>query len=70
MQLVSTGPIEDLNPHTQKEELTTNLIEDLVELEVVKDQPTRTLKLGKNLCEEIRSKQIEILLNNLDEFAW
>ena len=52
------------------EEATTGPIEDLVDLPVHDKEPTKVLKLAKNLSEELREAISTFLKDNLDIFAW
>ena len=52
------------------EEGTTGLIEDLVDLPVSDKEPSKVLKIGKNLPDGIREAISEFLRQNLDVFAW
>lgn len=54
---------EDMDPRTQ--ELIAGPLEDLVEIQVDKDQPARMLKIAKNLYEEVRMQLTKFLLDNL-----
>ena len=67
----SEGPIDDtIDPRSPDEEGTTGSIEDLVDLPVDDKKPSKVLKIGKNLPEEIRGVISEFLRQNLDVFAW
>uniref|UniRef100_A0A803PCQ9 Uncharacterized protein n=1 Tax=Cannabis sativa TaxID=3483 RepID=A0A803PCQ9_CANSA len=46
------------------------LVEELEEIEIDPDIPTRKLKIGKGLLLEVKSKSIKFLRANLDVFAW
>ena len=43
-----------IDPRSSDEEATTRPIEDLVDLSVDDKEPTKVLKLGKNLSDELR----------------
>ena len=51
----SEGPLDDtIDPRSFDKEATTEPIEDLVNLPVDDKEPTKRLKLGKNLSNELR----------------
>ena len=51
----SKGPLNDtIDPRSPNEEATTGPIEDLVDLLVDDKDPSKVLKLGKNLFDELR----------------
>ena len=65
------GPLDDtIDPRSSDEEATTGPIEDLVNLLVDDKEPTKVLKLGKNLSDELREMISTFLKENLDVFAW
>ena len=67
----SEGPLDDtIDPRSSDEETTTGPIEDLVDLPVDDKEPTKVLKLGKNLSNELRWTISIFLEENLDVFAW
>ena len=45
-------------------------MEDLVDLPVADKNPSKVLKIGRNLSEEIQKMISEFLKHNLDVFAW
>ena len=54
---VSTGPMsEDLDPRQLEDEPKTGPVEDLIEVAVSEQEPTRMLKLGKNLSHVLKEK--------------
>ena len=64
------GPLNDtIDPRSSDEEATTGSIEDLVNLPVDDKEPTKVLKLGKNLSDELREAISTFLNQNLDMFA-
>ena len=67
----SEGPLDDIiDPRLPDEEGTTGPIEDLVDLQVSDKEPSKVLKIGKNLPDGIREAISEFLRQNLDVFAW
>ena len=67
----SKGPLDDtLDLISPDEEGTTGPIEDLVDLPMDNKEPSKVLKIGKNLSEEIRGTILEFLRQNLDVLAW
>ena len=51
----SEGPLDDtIDPRSPDEEATTGLIEDLIDLLVDDKEPSKVLKLGKNIFDELR----------------
>ena len=67
----SEGPLDDtIDPRSPNEEGPTGPIEDLVNLPVSDKEPSKVLKIGKNLPEGIREAILEFLRQNLDVFAW
>ena len=66
----SEGPLDDIiDSRSSDEEATTGPIEDLVDLPMDNKEPTKVLKLGKNLSEELREAISTFLKDNLDVFA-
>ena len=67
----SEGPLNDtINPRLSDEEAITGHIKDLVDLLVDDKEPSKVLKLRKNLSEELREAISTFLKENLDVFAW
>ena len=53
----SKGPLDDtINPRSPDEDATTGPIEDLVDLPVNDKEPSKVLKLGKNLPDELQEE--------------
>ena len=52
------------------QEATTGPIEDLVDLPMDDKEPTKVLKLGKNLFDELKEAISTFLNKKLDVFAW
>ena len=66
----SEGPLDDtIDPRSSDEEATTGPIKDLVDLPVDDKEPSKVLKLGKNLSDELREAISSFLKQNLDVFA-
>ena len=63
---------DTLNPraHEEKRELVTGLMEELVAISIDVNNPSKVLKLGKNLANETRQAITSFLVKNLDVFAW
>ena len=57
-------------PRLLDDEGTTRPIEDLVDLPVDDKEPSKVLKIGKNLSKEVREAISEFLRWNLDVFVW
>ena len=53
-----------------RKEATTELIEDLVNFPVDDKEPSKVLKLGKNLSDELWEMILAFLKQNLDAFTW
>ena len=67
----SEGPLDDtIDPRLLDDEGTTRPSEDLVDLLVDDKEPSKVLKIGKNLSEEVREAISEFLIQNLDVFTW
>ena len=70
-QPLSEGPLDDtIDPRSPDEEATTRSIEDIVDLPVDDNEPSKVLKLGKNLSDELREAISTFLKQNLDVFTW
>ena len=67
----SEGPFDNtIDPRSPDKEGTTGPIEDLVDILMDDKEPSKVLKIGKNLPKEIRAAISEFLRKNLDIFAW
>ena len=67
----SEGPLNDtIDSRSSDEEGTIWPIEVLVDLLVIDKEPSKVLKIGKNLPDGIREGISEFLRQNLDVFAW
>ena len=60
----------DPRAHEEKHKLATGLVEELVAISVDMNNPSKVLKLGKNLADETRQAITSFLVKNLDVFAW
>ena len=68
---LSEGPLDDtIDPRSPDDEATIRLIEDLVDLPVDDKEPSKVLKLGKNLFDELREAISAFLKRNLDVLTW
>ena len=66
----SEGPLDDtIDPRSSDEEATTGPIKDLVNLLVDNKEPTKVLKLRKNLSDELREAISTFLKENQDVFS-
>ena len=67
----SEGPLDNtIDPRSSDDEAITGPIEDLVDLPVDDKEPTKVLKLRKNLSDELRKAISTFLKENLDVLAW
>ena len=67
----SEEPLYDtINPRSPDDEATIGPIEDLVNLPIDDNEPSKVLKLGKNLSDELREAILAFLKQNLDMCAW
>ena len=67
----SEGPLDDtIDLRSLDEEGTTGPIEDLVDLPVNDNKPSKVLKIRKNLFEKVREAISKFLRQNLDVFVW
>ena len=66
----SLGPIEtNIDPRLQEDEPIAGPIEELVEVQVDPNEPSRVVKIGKNLKSELAKQLVEFLKKNLDVFT-
>ena len=61
---------EDLDPRQLEDEVKTGPVEGLVMVVVSEQEPTRVLKLGENLSNELKEELTCFLKANLDAFTW
>ena len=52
------------------EEKTSEIIEKLETVELVKGSPEKTTQIGTNLNAEMKKEIVSFLKDNLDVFAW
>ena len=65
------GPLDDtIDLQLPDEEVTTGPIKDLVDLLIDDKEPSKVLKLGKNLFDKLREAISAFLKQNLDVFVW
>ena len=68
---LNEGPLDDtIDSISLDEESTTRPIEDLFDLLMDDKEPSKVLKLGRSLSEELQKVSSEFLKQNLDVFAW
>ena len=60
----------DPRAHEEKRKLATGPMEKLVAISIDVNNPSKVLKLGKNLADKTRQAITSFLLKNLDVFAW
>ena len=71
VEKTSRGPMEtNIDPHLQEDELTTELVEELVNIQVDPNKPNRVIKIGKGLNKELAQQLMEFLCHNQIVFAW
>ena len=64
-------PMEtNINPRLQEDESTAGPFEELVDVQVDPNEPSRVIKSGKGLSKELAQQLIEFLCHNQDVFAW
>ena len=61
---------DDIDPRIGKDKSELQAIEELEEVNIDPQNPSRMVKLGKNLCGERKAELIKFLQENLDVFAW
>ena len=60
----------DIDPRIGEDKSELQAIEELEEVNIDPQNPSRMVKLGKNLCSKRKAELIEFLQENLDVFAW
>ena len=60
----------NLNPRDEFYEQRGSLVEELDEVQFSPDEPGKTFKIGKLLCEPLRAKLIEFVRKHKSDFAW
>ncbi|XP_024019521.1 uncharacterized protein LOC112091039 [Morus notabilis] len=69
-RMVHQGLVEDIDPKIEKEITWSQPIEQLVEIWVDNEKPTRVLKIGSDLPQALKVEVENFLKKNLDVFAW
>ena len=71
VETTSRGSIEtNINPRLQEDESPTGPMEELTEIHVDPNEPSRVVKIGKGLKKELAQQFTEFLFLNQDVFAW
>ena len=60
----------NIDPHLREEESTTGPIEELIEVQVVPNEPSRVNKIDKGFKRKLAQQLTEFLCQNQDVFAW
>ena len=60
----------NIDPRLQEDESTARLVEELVDVQVDPNEPSRVIRIGKALSKELAQQLIEFLCHNQDVFAW
>ena len=60
----------DIDPRLQEHESTVGLVEEIVNVQVDLNEPSRIIKIGKGLNKEPTQQLTEFLRHNQDVFAW
>lgn len=68
--MVRQGAVEDIDPRIEEEITWSQLVEQLVEVQVDANEQTRVLKVGSNLTPTLRVDVEGFLKKNLNVFAW
>ena len=67
----SVGPMKtNIDPCLQGEESTIGPIEELVEVQMDPNEPSRVVKIGKCLSSKLTEQPVEFLKKNQYVFAW
>ena len=59
-----------IDPRLQEDESTAGPMEELTEIQVDPNEPSRVVKIGKGLKKELSQHLAEFLSYNQDMFAW
>ena len=71
VEKTSQGPMEtNIDPRLQEDESTARPVEELIEIRVEHNEPSRVVKIGKGLKKELAQQLAEFLSLNQDVFAW
>ena len=60
----------NIKPRLQEDELTTRPVEELIEIQVDPNKPSRVVKIDKGLKKELAQQLGEFLSLNQDVFTW
>ena len=60
----------NIDPRLQEEESTAGPIEELIEVKVNPNEPSRVVKIDKGLGIEVTRQLADFLCRNQDVFAW
>ena len=60
----------NIDPPLQEDESTTGLVEELVNIQVDPNEPSRVIKIDNRLKKELTQQLIEFLCHNQNMFAW
>ena len=60
----------NIKPRLQEDELTTRPVEELIEIQVDPNEPSRVVKIDKGLKKELAQQLVEFLSLNQDVFTW
>ena len=60
----------NIDPHQQEDESTARPMEELIEIQVDPNEPSRVFKIGRRLKGELAQQLVECLSLNQDMFAW
>ncbi|EXC25013.1 hypothetical protein L484_021883 [Morus notabilis] len=69
-RVVHQYAMEDIDPRVQEEITWSQPIEQLIEVQVDEDEPTKVLKVGSDLTPTLRNEVEGFLRGNLDVFVW
>ena len=71
VEKTSKGPMKtNIDPHLQEDESTVGPIEELVDVQVDPNEPSRVIKIDKGLNKELAQQLMEFLYDNTNMFAW
>ena len=70
VEKTSRGPMKtNIDPRLQEDESTAGPVEELIEIWVDPNEPSRVFKIGKGLKKELAQQLVEFLSFNQDVFA-
>ena len=71
VEKLSRGSMKtNINPRLQEDESTTGPVEELTEIQVEPNEPSRVVKIDKGLKKELAQQFMKFLSLNQDVFAW